>query len=336
MKVAITGAAGYIGKQIVDKLSLDPEIEQINAIDIVKPKISLAKKQVKKIKFFTSNILDRDLVELFWGCEVVIHLAFKIGDSKNRPALYRINVDGSRNVFNSAQEAGAKKLIVSSSIAVYGYYPDNPKVIDENTPLLANTDNAYSDTKRLVEILLDDYEKRYPYMDIIRFRPGVILGANTRNNFRTMLTLPFWIEFEGDGPGFFSRTAVVHEDDVVDAFLIAIKSKCKGAYNLAVEPFVTRDEILKITKQPILKLPANLIAFLLDTAYKMKITNSPASDMYYMMYPIPASGNKAIKELGWKPKYTGLEAVRDLFNSIKKENFFKYFNLTLAISKNIM
>ncbi len=315
MKIAITGAAGYLGKQIISKLVYDAKIKSIVAVDRVEfPQTH------KKIKSVVCDVTNKNIVHAFKGCHAVVHLAFVIGDSTNRPALYRVNVDGSRNVFESAAKAGAKHLVVASSIAAYGYYPDNPDVITESHPLRGNPDNAYSDTKRLVELLLDDFEKRNPRISVIRFRPGVILGPNTKNNFRTLLSLPVWLDFEGDGPGFYSWTAVVHEDDLVDAFVLGIKSKKRGAYNLAVEPFVTREEILARTKQIPVKLPAKIIGKILDAAFQLKLSPSPASDLYYMTRPIPTSGKKAVRELGWKPKFSRLDAVEQLLDAVHHDN----------------
>jgi UDP-glucose 4-epimerase len=254
MKIAITGAAGYLGTQIVNKVIKNPKIESIIAIDRVP-----IKSDSPKVKAVVSDITSPKIASVLSGCYAVVHLAFIIGDSTNRPALYRINIDGSRNVFEGAQGGGAKRLIVASSIAAYGYYPDNPKVMDENSPLRGNPDNAYSDTKRLVELLLNDFEKKYPEIGVVRFRPGVILGPNTKGAFRALLKLPIFIDFKSDGPGFWSRAACVHEDDVADAFILGILGKERGAYNLAVEPFVTREQILKMTHQIPLMLPAGLI-----------------------------------------------------------------------------
>lgn len=315
MKVAITGAAGYLGKQIIGRLVEDSSVKSIVAFD----RAEFPEKH-KKIKSIVGNVNDKKIKFAFAGCDAVVHLAFVIGDSANRPALYRVNVDGSKNVFDAAASAGIKHIVVASSIAAYGYYPDNPDAMDETSPLRGNPDNAYSDTKRLVEILLDDFEKRHPKISVIRFRPGVILGPNTKNNFRTLLSLPVWLDFTGDGPGFYSRTAVVHEDDLVDAFILGVKSKKSGAYNLAVEPFVTRDEILKITRQVPVKIPAKLVGKVLDALFNFKISNSPASDLYYMTRPIPASGKKAVRELGWRPKFSGLDAVEQLVESIRQDD----------------
>lgn len=313
MKVAITGAAGYLGRQIVNKLKKDKRVKNIIAIDRVP-----ISDESKKVKTVICDITSSDIAKIISGRDVVIHLAFIIGDSTNRPALYRVNVDGSRNIFEAAAKEGIRHLIVASSIAVYGYYPDNPKVMDETSPLRGNPDNAYSDTKLLVELLLDDFEKRYPKVSVIRFRPGVILGPNTHNNFRTLFKLPFWVDFK-PGRGFWSKASCVHEDDVVDAFVLGVFRQKSGIYNLATLPFVTRKDILIRTHQIPIELPANLIGKFMDITYKLKISNSPASDLFYAMYPIPASGEKAIRELKWKPKYSGLQALDSLLKSIKEE-----------------
>ncbi len=313
MKTAITGAAGYLGRQIINKLIKDKRVKSIVAIDRVKVPIT-----DKKVKSIVCDVTSPDIVKIISGCSAVVHLAFVIGDSANRPALYRVNVDGSRNVFEATAKVGAKRLIVASSIAVYGYYPDNPEVIDEAHPLRGNPDSAYSDTKVLVELLLDDFEKRYPKISVIRFRPGVILGPNTHNNFRVLFKLPFWVDFKL-GKDFWSRASCVHEDDVVDAFILGIFRQKSGIYNLAALPFVTRKNILIRTHQIPIKLPASPMGKFMDIMYKLKISPSPSSGLIYALYPIPASGKKAIVELGWKPKYSGTEALDSLLKSIREE-----------------
>lgn len=314
MKVAITGAAGYLGRIILKKLIKEKRVEKIVAIDRVKiPFID------KKVDSVVCDITSREILKFLKGVDAVIHLAFIIGSSTNKPLLYRINVEGAKNVFESSAKVGVKRIIVASSIAVYGYYPDNKSIIYETHPLRGNPENAYSDTKVLVEILLDDFEKRYPHIGVIRFRPGVILGKNTKGAFRMIFEIPFWIEFS-DTPGFWKKAAVVHEEDVADAFILGIFSKKRGAYNLAAKPFITREHILERTQQIPIRLPTEIISKLMDLFYKLKISPSPSSDLYFAMYPIPASAKKAISELGWKPKYTAIEALEELLETIKNEN----------------
>ena len=87
----------------------------------------------RKATYQRGDILDRGhLAELFEGADVAVHLAFAIfGD---REETRRINLEGSRNVFEAAAEAGVARLVYASSVAAYGFHPDNPQPLTEETP----------------------------------------------------------------------------------------------------------------------------------------------------------------------------------------------------------
>src|SRR5437868_5998500 len=82
---------------------------------------------------------------LFDGADVAVHLAFAIfGD---REETRRINLEGSRNVFEAANEAGVKRLVYASSVAAYGFHPENPQPLTEETPAIGSSRFYYSAQK---------------------------------------------------------------------------------------------------------------------------------------------------------------------------------------------
>ena len=85
----------------------------------------------KKVFYRRGDVLDRDAVEaLVSGADVVVHLAFIImGGAEESRA---VNLQGSRNVFEAAVAAGAKRLVYASSVAAYGYHGDNPQPLTED------------------------------------------------------------------------------------------------------------------------------------------------------------------------------------------------------------
>ena len=66
----------------------------------------------------------------FDGADVAVHLAFAIFGG--REETRRVNLEGSRNVFEAAIEAGVKRLVYASSVAAYGFHADNPQPLTED------------------------------------------------------------------------------------------------------------------------------------------------------------------------------------------------------------
>ena len=83
---------------------------------------------------------------------MVVHLAFMImGGAKESRA---VNLVGSRNVFEAAVSAGAKRLVYASSVAAYGFHRDNPQPLTEEVPARGTAAHYYSAQKAEVEALL--------------------------------------------------------------------------------------------------------------------------------------------------------------------------------------
>src|SRR4051794_29518808 len=106
MKVVVTGATGNVGTSTVKALSESPKIEEI---------VGLARREPTwtppKTRWIEANILSADLGAIFTDADAVIHLAWAIQPSRDAVTLERINVEGSRRVFEAVGAAGVPKLV---------------------------------------------------------------------------------------------------------------------------------------------------------------------------------------------------------------------------------
>ena len=107
------------------------------------------------------------------GADVAVHLAFAIfGD---REETRRVNLEGSRNVFEAAIAAGVKRLVYASSVAAYGFHPDNPQPLTEEVPARGSESFYYSAQKAELEATLDELLAGSE-VDAYVFRPCIVAG----------------------------------------------------------------------------------------------------------------------------------------------------------------
>lgn len=128
MKILVTGGAGFIGSHIVEYFQAKAEVRVLDNVR------SGFKKNLTGLKqeFFEASILDRETVRrAVAGVDFVFHLAAMVSvpESMHKPMeCDEINTRGTLILLEEAARAGIKKLVFSSSAAIYGNNPTVPKV----------------------------------------------------------------------------------------------------------------------------------------------------------------------------------------------------------------
>lgn len=141
MKVIVTGATGNVGTSTVQALSESEKIDEV---------VGLARREPTwaplKTSWVEANILSADLAPIFAGADAVVHLAWAIQPSRDAVTLERINVEGSRRVFEAVAAAGVPKLVHASSVGAYSRGPKDREV-DEDWPTEGTPTSFYHATR---------------------------------------------------------------------------------------------------------------------------------------------------------------------------------------------
>ncbi|MEG8947219.1 GDP-mannose 4,6-dehydratase [Rosettibacter firmus] len=189
MKILITGAAGFIGSNLIDSLIKDNQYQIIgidNFDNFYEREIKVAnlKNALGNINFsfYELDILDRiNLTNLFLdSCpDIVIHLAAKAGvrnSIQNPISYFEVNVLGTLNVLEAMRISESKKMIFASSSSVYGNCKDVPFREDMNVD---NPISPYAASKKAGELLCHTYHHLYK-MDIFCLRFFTVYGPRQR------------------------------------------------------------------------------------------------------------------------------------------------------------
>lgn len=303
MNIAITGIGGYFGQKILVELSKENSAEKIIGIDIRGPQ-----QKTTNFTFINSDIRNPDLSKYFEknSIDTVLHLAFIVKPIQDQNRAYDININGTKNVLQACKKNSVKKIIVTSSGAVYGAHPDNPEFLTEDAPVRPNYDYYYCLHKHELERLCDEYKKENPQTIMTVFRPCNLYGKQVDDILSQSYEGKKIYLFRGFDPD----RQLIHEEDAVRGFLLAIRKDGDGIYNLASDgPFIKTKQLAALVNKEIVWLPSSSFMYtVLRFMWKTHLTSAPPGFMHFRKYRWVLSNEKIKKDLGFRPKYSTEEA----------------------------
>ncbi len=320
LKVAITGATGNVGTSVIRSLQNEPAVGSIVGIARREPDV-----RVPKVTWRRADVVTEDLVPLFRGCDVVLHLAWLIQPSRDLRILHATNVDGSRRVFEAAAAAGVPSLVYASSIGAYSPGPKDDAGVDESWPTEGVESSFYSRHKAATESILDEFERANPRMRVVRLRPGLIFKRESAAEVRRLFFGPFLpgtllrrslIPFVPDIEAM--RFQVVHSYDVGEAYKLAIVKGVSGAFNVATQPVMDMKRVAQLLGARPVKVPAGLLKIGADVTWKLRLQPTP-SGWIDMALQVPIMDTtRARTELGWKPRHDAGDAILELMEGLRE------------------
>jgi UDP-glucose 4-epimerase len=329
LTVAITGPTGDIGRALVHTLERSRTIGEIRGMARrpIDPEYGF-----KRLEYRQGNVLDEGDVEHFVaGADVVVHLAFIILGSHEETRS--INLEGSRNVFQAAIACGAKRLVYASSVAAYGFHTDNPQPLTEDVPPRGTSEFYYSAQKAELEGLLAGLTEGVD-IDTYVFRPCIVAGPDAL----LMVDNVPYVRISEQLPGAVRRLfdvvpmlkpvipdpgvpyQLVHHDDVATAIRAAIQGRGEpGVYNLAGDGELTLSDLA--SEMGYYAVPVPELAVDATAAITARLPFMPPEAAWIQAFRVPAIMDtaKARKQLGWRPKHTGRDALRAMVAAARDE-----------------
>jgi UDP-glucose 4-epimerase len=235
MRVLITGGAGFIGRHIAEYFQDRAEVRVLDNLR------SGFKRNLSGLEcqLIVGSILDRDLVrEAMQGVDFVFHLAAmaSVQESMQRPnECAEINTGGTAIVLEEAARARVKKLIFSSSAAIYGDNPTSPKIesmpAEPKSPYATSKNEgerlcrSFTDEGQLATVSLRYFNVFGPYQDP-RSEYAAAIPAFIEKAIRNEPITIF-------GDGLQTRDFIYVKDVVSANAFFALKSRATGVFNVA-------------------------------------------------------------------------------------------------------
>lgn len=305
-KVVVTGGAGFIGSHIVEYWI--NQNAEVHVIDNLRSGFLSNIEIFPEVKFHLGSVTNRDLVfEVLKDADYVHHLAalVSVPESVLKPEeCFEINVNGTINILDAAKEFGVKKVVLSSSAAVYGDNPESPKRIN----MQPQPKTPYATTKLEGEKLLQEYHEKHE-LGTVSLRYFNVYGPRQDPKSQYAAAIPIFISkalknepiiIYGDGEQ--TRDFIFVKDVVKANILAATNEKVSGVFNVALGKATSINQI------------ATKIISVLNSKSKIEYQPERIGDIKHSLASIEETKN----ELAFSPDFDLEDGLSQTINYFKK------------------
>jgi nucleoside-diphosphate-sugar epimerase len=308
MKVFISGATGFIGTPLTEKLYQGGHDITV----LVRNQGKAGEFSSKGIRVVHGDIFSSEALENgMGGCDWVFHLAaYAAPTSLDRDLPYKTNVEGTINVLEAALKQKVKRVVITSTAGTVGYSYDG-KPVGEETNKYLEYDTDYERTKFRSETIATGYSRD---IDVIIvnpsrvFGPGKLSKSNSVTRIMSMYGQGIWRIIPGDGT---SAGNYAFIDDVVDGHILAAlhgrpgERYILGGENITFNRFFQtlgsafgkKRKMLKVSSSGLKRL-ARLISMFNHITGRPPVISGEWIDKYLKNWIL--SSDKAIKELSYQ------------------------------------
>ena len=322
-KVLITGGSGFFGNELNNFLIT--KYQDIINFDIVKPEFKKT-----NTTFIHGNILNfNEILEATKKVDTIFHNVANLPLSTNKSNYHSLNVQGTENILKAALQNKVRKIIYTSTGAVFGIPKTNP-VLNTDSP---KPREEYGFTKYLGEKVCQNFIKRGLSITIIR--PNTILGTGRLG---TLSLLYNWISEGYNIPVFSGGRNIyqfTHAKDLSRLCYLASLKKDSEIYNCGSKDndnmFKVMTELCEFagTKSKVKSIPMWPAIFLMNLFSFLRL--SPLQSYHSLMYgrSLYFDMQKNKDQLDWRPEYSNFEMLKESYIWFLKEkdknaNLVKY------------
>jgi nucleoside-diphosphate-sugar epimerase len=235
------------------------------------------------------------------GTDVVVHLGFQLWRS---PDAEGINLGGTANVI----AARPSRIVLASSAAVYGAWPDNALPLAEDAPARPNRQCPYAEHKLEAERRCADAAPT------ASMRICAVLGPHADPLVRKASA-----GLKKAVPAARARRQAVqflHEDDAAAALLAAVKrADVEGLYNVAPPDWLDEKSVAEVSGGRVVRLPLPLLVGGSEVARRLRVLDFGADRSILLNGPLALDPALAAKDLGWHAQQGSAQVLREFLAS---------------------
>ncbi|WP_439689904.1 NAD-dependent epimerase/dehydratase family protein [Curtobacterium sp. SP.BCp] len=262
------------------------------------------------------------LAAVLQGADAVVHLAWALQPTHDIPAQRRTDVDGQAHVLEAAVRAGVGHVVIASSVGAYrGVDPAGKRTpVDETWPATGIPTATYSKHKAANEAALDAFAAAHPTITVSRLRPGLVFQRNVAAEVRGLflghlvpMRIVRWVRWAVLPLPYPFVFQAVHADDLADAYWRVVDRRAAGAFNIAAAPVLNPPRIARaLGMRGAVRIPLRLLHGIVTLTWRLRLQPTDVGWIDIAAGVPVMRTDRARSELGWEPRYTAEEALREL------------------------
>src|SRR5918994_1262056 len=277
--VLVTGVSRDLAARFARTLAADDQ-HTVVGVDLTPPRHDLG-----NVTFLRADIRNPLIGKVITSREVdtVVHLAMvatPVG-AGSRSSMKEINVIGTMQLLAACQKADTlRKLVVQSSVSVYGASPRDPaKFTEDMTPRVQPRTGFGKDSVE-IESYVRGLARRRPDVVVTTLRLANLMGAGVDSHVTRYLSLPLVPRVMG----FDARLQFLHPSDAIDALLLVTHRDVPGTYNVAAPDIVTLTQALRKMGRPAIGVPRATAPFVATLIRQARLVDFSADQVDALTY----------------------------------------------------
>jgi UDP-glucose 4-epimerase len=313
-RVLVTGASRALAARFARSLAADPAYEVVG-VDLTPPRHDLG-----RASFVRTDIRSPAVARVVQGRDVdtVVHMAVVAAppgtgaaSSSSREMAKEINVIGTMQLLAACQRAASfRKLVVQSSVSVYGASPRDPAAFTEDDSARVSPRTGFGKDTIEIESYVRGFARRRPDVVVTTLRMAALMGAGVDSRIARYLALPVVPRVLG----FDARLQLLHPDDAVAALEHCVRDDVPGTFNVAAPDVVTLGQALRRMGRPTVGVPREAAPVVASLFRGWRAADFSADQIDALTYGRVMDTTR-FESTGWHPTRTTAEALAEFVGS---------------------
>lgn len=303
LRVAVTGAAGVLGRAVLRRLDTDPAVRCVLGIARTTPPLPPA-----TLELVHADLRDPVLATALHGVDTLVHLDVadrlsQLGRSGPPPPAET----AATRVLRAVERAGVRAVVHVSTALAYGATETNAVPLSEQAPLRADASFPAAHEAARVEAVVRRFAAEHDDVRVVILRPVSLLGPQVDSLVTRHLESPVLpLVSQHDPPVQF-----VGIDDLATAVaLVAVDPRADGPYNVAADGWLTTSDVRALLARPTVHVPHRVAVRAATAAHRAGVLSEPPGALAYLMHPWVVDTAR-LRALGWRAQ----QSHRDLLHA---------------------
>src|SRR5690349_16377445 len=305
--VLVTGVSRDLGRRFARAVAADPGVARVVGVDAVPPRGDIG-----DLSFVRADIRNPVIAKVIAREDVdtVVHMSVIAtpGSAGGRNTMKELNVIGTMQLLAAAQKApGLRDLVVKSTSTVYGASSRDPAMFTEDMEPRRSPRSGYAKDVAEIEGYVRGLARRRPDVRVTTLRCANVIGPHVVSPLTSYFRLPVIPTVLG----FDARMQFLHEQDLMDVLIHAIRTDLPGTFNIAGDGILMLSQALRRLRRPTVPMPGFAVGGVGNVLRSARLADFSPEQLSFLTYGRGVDTTRMRQILGFEPTFTTEEAFAD-------------------------